>query len=277
MNELSPETRALLLRGRSHDGLPPEVRVRMKSALVVRAAGASALATTFARGAALAWKVVAVTAVTAALGGAGVVAWRAPKRPHPARGTSPPAASPVQTGADREHPSAPDDLHGTASEAPPKEVDRRADLPRARRVREAAIAENRGRSPAPPAPPTMPTPPADAELAVPSRAPESSPPAAAPAPPVPRLSSLEEEARLLRDAHRARVAGDPSRALALLDEDARRFPRGALEPERAAERVFALCATGDVERATREAQAFVRLHAPGALANRVAEGCDGPR
>jgi hypothetical protein len=135
-------------------------------------------------------------------------------------------------------------------------------------VPEATIAATRNES-RPPTPP--------AELTVPSRAPESSPQAPAPAPPVPRISALEEEARLLRDAHRALAAGDPSRALSLLDEDARRFPRGELEPERAAERVFALCATGDVEQATREAQAFVRLHAPGALASRVAEGCGGRR
>jgi hypothetical protein len=281
MSELSPQTRALLLRGRTYDGLSQEVRVRMKGALVARTAGASALAATVAgSGAALAWKVVAITAVAVALGGAGVVAGRAPRHSHPVQGTSQPAAAVDAVGAVAKAPatgettadpgraSAPEAPHRTASEGPRKDVDRRDDAPRMRRVREAAIAETRSRPP---------TPPTDAELAVPSQAPESSPPAAAAAPTAPRVSPLEEEARLLRDAHRALAAGDPSRALALLDEDARRFPRGALEPERAAERVFALCATGDVDRATREAQAFVRLHAPGALANRVAEGCGGPR
>jgi hypothetical protein len=67
--------------------------------------------------------------------------------------------------------------------------------------------------------------------------------------PTPELSSrapltLASEAALLRDAQRARVSGDATHALVLLDSYEGAHPRGALADLARAERVLALCALG---------------------------------
>jgi hypothetical protein len=86
-------------------------------------------------------------------------------------------------------------------------------------------------------------------------------------------STLEREVRLLRDADLATKDGDPERALALLDEHAAAFPRSDLEPERSAERVFALCSAGRVEEERNAASAFLSAHPTGPLAARVRGAC----
>jgi hypothetical protein len=86
---------------------------------------------------------------------------------------------------------------------------------------------------------------------------------------------LQEETRLVRDAHAALARGDAGRALALLDEHARRFPSGMLAEERAAERVFALCRLGRKADAGAEARAFARNFAGSPLARRVESACEG--
>jgi hypothetical protein len=86
-------------------------------------------------------------------------------------------------------------------------------------------------------------------------------------------TSLADDAALLRAAHQALSAGDASRALRLLDEHAARFPASALEPERSAERVFALCAAGRVPAAHDAASAFLVSHPTGPLSLRVASSC----
>jgi hypothetical protein len=57
-------------------------------------------------------------------------------------------------------------------------------------------------------------------------------------------STLAAETALLRDADRALRAGDTATALARLDDHAARFPKGALAPERSAERLIVLCELG---------------------------------
>jgi hypothetical protein len=87
--------------------------------------------------------------------------------------------------------------------------------------------------------------------------------------------SLEAEARLLRDADHALKLGDSATSLRLLDEHAKQYPASALEPERSAERVLALCRAGRLQDARREARAFLLGHPSGPLAVRVQESCGG--
>ena len=86
--------------------------------------------------------------------------------------------------------------------------------------------------------------------------------------------NLAEEARLLREAEIARRAGDVARATSLLDEHARRFPRGALAIERDAARVLVLCDAGRATDARRLAARFLRRHPRSPLADRVRSACE---
>jgi outer membrane protein assembly factor BamD (BamD/ComL family) len=95
----------------------------------------------------------------------------------------------------------------------------------------------------------------------------------APAPGIRPLSTLEQDARLLGEADIAMRSGDADRALALLAEHAATFPSSELEPERSAERIFALCRAGRVEEAWSETSAFVRAHPTGPLSARVKGAC----
>jgi hypothetical protein len=87
---------------------------------------------------------------------------------------------------------------------------------------------------------------------------------------------LREEALLVRSAHEALLAGDPDRALRLLEEHAARFPAGALEPERAAEHAVALCRAGRTNEARREAAHFEESHPGSPLVSRIRSACGGP-
>ena len=108
-------------------------------------------------------------------------------------------------------------------------------------------------------------------------------PPAAPAAPAPLArpaasrgaseGELTLETRLLANATEALRGGDPRAALTLLDEHRRRFPRGVLAEERDASRVFALCAMGSEEEATRSATQFAREHPRSGLGPRVARAC----
>ncbi len=83
--------------------------------------------------------------------------------------------------------------------------------------------------------------------------------------------TLAEETRLLRDADQALRAGNAQHALALLDEHASRYPRGALAPERNAERLIARCKLGQIE--AKAAQAYLTTHANSAFAPRIRDAC----
>jgi hypothetical protein len=122
----------------------------------------------------------------------------------------------------------------------------------------------------PPTPPTPPTPLAtvSASAAVPLPLPTASAPVAS-------VSSLQAEARLLREADRALKGGDAAGCLQMLDEHARQFPAGVLEPERSAERVLALCAAGRAADAQHAARTFLATHEAGPQASRVRASCGG--
>jgi hypothetical protein len=117
-------------------------------------------------------------------------------------------------------------------------------------------------------------------------APEAVPPAAIPVPALPVASSratparasaeatpLDAEVAMLREARQALREGRAARALALLDEHARRFPHGVLAEDCAAERVFALCALGSVDQARAEGLRFLAGHALSPHADAVRASC----
>lgn len=93
----------------------------------------------------------------------------------------------------------------------------------------------------------------------------------APPPPPPPAADLAEETRLLRDADKALRAGATAKAIALLDEHAARFPKGALAPERAAERLIVSCELGVADRA--RVDQFLASRGASPLAARVRRAC----
>ena len=125
--------------------------------------------------------------------------------------------------------------------------------------------------------PTIPTP-AETALAVPTptatHAAAAAAPATATATPAP-ASSVSAELTLLRDAHAALQSGNAARAVALLDEHARRFPAGALGEERDAARIFALCALGRASEARVASDRFLAGFPRSPHAARVRSSCGG--
>lgn len=77
-------------------------------------------------------------------------------------------------------------------------------------------------------------------------------------------SSLSAERQLLDDAHAALTAGEPARALALLDEHTRRYPRPQLGEEREALAIQALATMGRYDEARARAARF-RAASPNSL------------
>jgi outer membrane protein assembly factor BamD (BamD/ComL family) len=86
-------------------------------------------------------------------------------------------------------------------------------------------------------------------------------------------ASLAEETRLLQAAQRELARKRTSAALALLDEHAAKFPRGALAEERTAARVLALCDLGRVAEARSSAEAFARASPRSPLIPRLRGSC----
>ena len=87
--------------------------------------------------------------------------------------------------------------------------------------------------------------------------------------------SLEIEARILREARAARLAGEAARSLSLVTEHATRFPNGALAPERDAERISALCALGRREQAQKHIADFELRWTSSPLLEGVRASCRG--
>jgi hypothetical protein len=294
MSDLAPEDRDLLDLARGGHEPTCEDRLRVRGALLARVgAGAGLVGTTAATSKAatiaVLWtKVLATVVVGTAVGGAGVVSYRATRPPrdqpaiawnaHPRAGmvarrpgVEPPASTEraVLRPLELEESSggrAPDSTVATPRPAAAKEP-----------TSLAGALQASGREPDPPRamPPTLPleaapvsvaaTTPSPAVLDVPS--------------PTPALRSalapttLEAETRLVRAGVGALHAGDSVHALALFDEHARLYPTGALAEERAAERVIAL---GDLRRcddARAAALAFLRDHPSSPLAARVRTAC----
>ncbi|MBZ5714937.1 hypothetical protein [Nannocystis pusilla] len=86
-------------------------------------------------------------------------------------------------------------------------------------------------------------------------------------------ASVLAEMALLQEARAALRGGRPDAALELLGRHAESFARGSMAEERAALRVLALCAAGELVDGTAEAAAFLRAHPRSAYAPRVAAAC----
>jgi hypothetical protein len=87
--------------------------------------------------------------------------------------------------------------------------------------------------------------------------------------------TFEAETHALRDALGDLRDGMPGRALAAIDAQDVRFPKGALREERAEARIVALCALGRVEEARAKASLFLQEHPRSLLAGRVRASCGG--
>jgi hypothetical protein len=92
---------------------------------------------------------------------------------------------------------------------------------------------------------------------------------------VPPEPDVQGEIALLGKAQQALSSGQYARAIQLLGEHARRYPRGALAEERYAARVIALCKLGQVTQARREAEQFFRRSPDSPLRGRVHAACAG--
>lgn len=86
-------------------------------------------------------------------------------------------------------------------------------------------------------------------------------------------TQLEAELALIEQAQGALRAGDAGRALTLLAEHERRFPRGLLREERLASKTLALCRLGMKSEAERVARALERHNPDSALWPSVALSC----
>ncbi len=84
------------------------------------------------------------------------------------------------------------------------------------------------------------------------------------------------EVRLIGEAHTAMRGGDAARALVLLDEHARRYPKGALGEERDAARISALCALGRTSEARDATERFLRAAPLSPHAGPVRASCGSP-
>jgi RNA polymerase sigma factor (sigma-70 family) len=107
----------------------------------------------------------------------------------------------------------------------------------------------------------------------PGAAPRSSAPARVEAESASAAEALAQELALLDDASAAASRGEPSQALEVLAEHARRFPHGQLEDARRATRVQVLCDLGRTEDARAEATALRRDRPDSAVAARTEKTC----
>lgn len=85
---------------------------------------------------------------------------------------------------------------------------------------------------------------------------------------------LQQEVAALREAQQAIGVGQAQRALALVAEQDQRFAGGALQQERAAARVFALCNLGRRAEARGEAHSFEKRWPRSPLIARVRRACE---
>lgn len=76
----------------------------------------------------------------------------------------------------------------------------------------------------------------------------------------PSATTLAEEGRLLAEAHRLVQAGQPQRALAVLQDSQKRYPRSVLSQEREVLTIEALYAGGASSTAKQRALAFLTRH-----------------
>jgi hypothetical protein len=249
MSDLSPETRALLQSGRGGEEPTQRDYQRNRRALT-RRLGAGAMAASVG---------LAATSGAAAAGGAGAAGTSALTTAVVSFVVGGALAGSAAVGAvwlrpaERPTPAVVSSSHVASTTRP---------APAPAVVENSVVENSVVEAPAP-------TPAPEPRAAVsprPSRA--SLPHAQAAAP-----STVKEELELLRAAEERFHAGAPAQALALLDDHARRFPRGVLSEERRASRILALCQLGQVAVATSEADSFVAEHPASPFVERVRRAC----
>jgi TolA-binding protein len=126
---------------------------------------------------------------------------------------------------------------------------------------------------APPMRPSVAVPRAEAPSVVLAPVTLPEPSANAPAPPsarrTPSVTTLAEEGRLLAEAHRLVQAGQPERALSVLRDSQKRYPRSVLSQEREVLTIEALYAGGASGTAKQRALAFLARHPKSPHAERL--------
>lgn len=226
-------------------------KVATATAAATGVAAPTAAIATAGTGAALVGKIVAVVAVVAAVGGGTTAVVHYANRGAPSAPA--PVASAVTTGVARPAPA--------PRPQPAPAVPTAAPETTAAPVPETPARSDGPRAPVPPA-------------VVPTAAPAPTAAAASTSSITP--SSLDAEIALVRDARAALRGGDAARSVALLDEHDRRFPGGALSEDCAAERVYALCALGNVDAAHAAASRFLADHPFSPHAAAVRTSCGSP-
>ena len=96
-------------------------------------------------------------------------------------------------------------------------------------------------------------------------------------PPTAPEGGLSAELALLDRARKALASGDAAGALAATRTHGRRFPHGALAPERESLAIAALCALGRRDAARSRAQRFLERHPTSPLAPAVRASCGGSK
>jgi hypothetical protein len=254
MSELSPDTKALLARARAVPRLSASHRARLKAATMGQVAVLALVAGTAkaATGSSMAIaRILSAFGIGAGLGITVLVAHHELVKPREIVGVGLPSAS-----ASRCSPEPLAVRPEVATPAVPE--DPQASAPRPLVASTLIVAA------APELPVTVPSagavPPASASAEASASVAWVSP--SAPSSAVSNGPSLAEEARLIRSAERAIAAGDAASAMRYLDEHARRFPAGALSPERGVQRVIALCLAGNIQQARLEAAPLLRAGGP---------------
>ena len=256
MSALSKDARALLDAARRASAPTDADRARLQHALsaslgpLPAPAPQPSVVAPIAAPMSLVTKVVLATAIVGAGLGLGVVALRGGEPPARPALAVPVAAPRLPVPAP---PVAPEPQPAPALVAPPLEP------PRPQR-------------PQPVARPIRPLTYAPIDLTEPEAKPAVEPAAIVPTPP-----DLGQELALLREAQVAARSGDAPRALALLEEHARKFPKGALREERTAAHIAALCDLRRVDDAREEAERFLAESPRSPYAGRVRDSCAGGR
>jgi hypothetical protein len=295
MSDLHPTARSLIESAKQHEtALPDEVRGRVHRSVLRRAAavGAAVATTTSASvvaraGAlvgALAKPLLASAAVGSLAGAALLVAATASKPPAPVQRAPVVAITQPVAGASQALPAAPTpEAAMTPAVAPAKisptqdpdlnarasaSVSTLAKTPPKTDPNLRAMAATGGPPPLPSAVPLGATPtPAPGTAPILATLPADSPRTS------PTTDDLAAELGLLHDVHTALRAGQPDRALALLDRSTTLLERGAMAEQAHAARVSALCQLGRVADARAEIERFVARWPASPLAVRLEGGC----
>ncbi len=116
----------------------------------------------------------------------------------------------------------------------------------------------------------------DVSVEAPAVTPDEAPPTATRETSARPPTTLDAELGLLRSAYSALNAGHAQRAFDVLDEHARRFPRGELQESREVARMLALCAMDRAPAARARARQFLASYPDSPFVGRVRNMCPPP-